>query len=292
MTIRDALVFGSTALSASSLSPHLDAEVLLAHTLNTEKAALFTHPEYTLSTLQKRTYRRYIKRACTQEPIAYSIGSKEFFGLSFLVNEHVLIPRPETETLVENALAFAQNLKAKNCSLLDVGTGSGCIIISLAKNLSSKRYAYYGVDVSRRALRVAEQNARTHGLSARITFMQSNLLQKTAHLHLEHNIIITANLPYISPQKYRKLAPCIKNFEPKRALLSGKDGLAHSTRLLRQIKTAQHLQNKFVSLFMELEPEHIPMLRAAITSLWDRPDLRVIEDVSGKERVLLLKTHV
>ena len=292
MTIRDALVFGSRALAASSLSPHLDAHILLAHALNVEKAALFTHPETILSALQKKTYTACVLRARTQEPIAYITGSKEFFGLSFFVNKWVLVPRPETETLVECALSLAKNLKTEKCSLLDIGTGSGCIIISLAQNLHEKNYSYYGVDISRRALQTAEKNARAHGLHRRIAFIQSDLMQKTANLRLANNIIISANLPYISPEKYQKLAPCIKNFEPQRALLTGKDGLACSMRLLRQIKIAQNLRNKTVSLCMEIEPEHVPALTVAITSLWDRSHIHVIKDASGNERVLFLKTHV
>ena len=293
MIIRDALAFGYFALSAASLSPRLDAELLLAKALEANKTTLVAHPEILLSARQEKIYKTFIGRAGKQEPIAYILGTKEFFGLSFFVDKQVLIPRPETEIITEHALSLAKKLAHYGkCSLIDIGTGSGCIIISLAKNLPPEKYSFYGIDVSRGALRCARRNARAHGMHTHISFMQSGLLKTAGGVKFEKNNIIVANLPYISNEKYKKLPPHIKRFEPKSSLLSKNHGLAHYKNLLEQMKTSKICANKTAHVFMEMEPEQIPKLAAHSASLFAHHEIKKIKDLKKTERVLYLKTHV
>lgn len=216
MTIKDALLYGTSKLKHISKTHKLDTELILAFVLKKSKEFLFAKPEHKLSQTQINHFKRLILGRENHKPIAYIIGHKEFFGLDFFVNQKVLIPRPETEVLVEKTFKFIDKLYAIRhmpLAILDLGTGSGCIAVAIAKNIKCPA-KIFASDISKDALRIAKKNAMHHRVI--IKFIQSDLLKNIT----EKPDIITANLPYITPALYRNLEPEITKFEPKRALLA------------------------------------------------------------------------
>lgn len=288
------MTIGDTLQIAPSL-PHLDREVLLAALLGCTREFLLSHPEQelTLPTIQK--YQNWIMRRTDEEPVAYIIGEKEFFGLLFSVNRHTLIPRPETEILVESALNYIQKLKQKNRSqrvaIIDVGTGSGCIIISIVKFLQSSvlnhqcSVSFFAVDISRRALTVAIKNAQRHNVLSKITFVQSNLLESiTEKLQSYDELMIIANLPYLSTTLYQNTPKTVHDFEPSLALESGKDGLDHYRRLFFELRPLS--QTKKVHFFLEISPEQSGSLKRFLQQYYALSPT-VFQDLAGKKRVLI-----
>jgi len=237
----------------------LDVRVLLKYVLETDEAFLITHTDLILTNAQYQSFRRLIRRRKKGEPIAYLVGNQEFYGLNFKVNKHVLIPRPETESLVENALHFleskALNEKLKDkrsLKIIDVGTGSGCIIISLAKNIPTNYSGFsdfYAIDISPAALRTAKQNAKKHELYNNIRFFKSDLFSNT---RLPDNFdLIVANLPYL-----KKDYPGLE-YEPDLALNGGPDGFEIIEKLLRLLP--QKLAAGGIAL-LEVNDFHGPQL--------------------------------
>lgn len=206
----------------------LDAEILLAHIIKKPKEFLYTDPEYPLTKRECAAFQKLIARRLSHEPIAYIINKKEFYGYSLFVDARVLIPRPETETVVEQSLSvLAQLSPNKKIAIADIGTGSGCIIISIARELFKKAlpqsFALFAVDSSKNALAVAKRNARSHQVFKHISFLRGNLLEPLAQNPLfiaaDHCIVI-ANLPYITPKIFKTLVPEITRFEPRDALIT------------------------------------------------------------------------
>jgi release factor glutamine methyltransferase len=225
--------------------PLLDIELILAFILKKSREHILTHPETKLTNSQITNYQLLINRRLNGEPLAYITGHKEFYALDFKVNKNVLIPRPETELMVEEAMQIAQRAShsAHRTTIIDVGTGSGCIITTLAhliKNyeLRIMNYDLYGIDVSKEALAVAKQNAKKNTVNDIIKFIHGNLLipflNKSKIQNPKSKIIITANLPYLTPTQIKN-SPTIK-FEPKLALTAGADGLKYYRQLFKQIK--------------------------------------------------------
>lgn len=207
-------------------SPRLDAELLLAHTLEVNRAAVLARPDRRLTPKQLTRYRSLVERRAAREPLAYILGQREFFGLDFAVDPRVLIPRPETELLVEEALRLAGPKPAP--LLADVGAGSGAISVSLAVHLP--RATVYALDDSPEALAVTAENARRHGVAERVRCRPGSLLAPLP----QPVDLITANLPYVATPEWEELAPEIRHYEPRRALDGGPDGLM----LIRGLLTA------------------------------------------------------
>ena len=205
----------------------LEAEVLLRHALNTDRAHLFQRMDAPLSEDVMNNLYRLVQRRLSHEPVAYITGHREFYGLELHVNRDVLIPRPETETLVEAVIEFVrawrrpdEGLEADFQPLIaDVGTGSGAIAVSLAVNLPDARIR--AIDLSAGALAVARANARLHEVEDRIEFLAGNLLQPLTELV----DLIAANLPYVKADDWLALPPEIREHEPRAALDGGADGL-------------------------------------------------------------------
>ena len=218
-----------TRLAATSQNPRRDAELLLAHVLGWDQAALLTYPERELSEAEAAQYESYLTRRLHSEPIQYITGVQEFFGLAFTVTPDVLIPRPETEHLVEAALARIPQHAAAH--ILDVGTGSGAIAVTLAHALPQANVT--AVDLSAAALTVAQRNAHRHGVAQRITFLQSDLL---AGLGAARFDAVLANPPYIAEGE--ELEAQVVSWEPHAALYAGKTGLEVYERLIPQAHTA------------------------------------------------------
>ncbi|MDA8124193.1 MAG: peptide chain release factor N(5)-glutamine methyltransferase [Deltaproteobacteria bacterium] len=218
-TTRDLLACGSP-------SPRLDAEVLLMHFLKIDRLGLVLHPERRLSEAEATAFAAWVARRCGGEPVAYVTGEKEFWSLTFAVNPAVLIPRPETECLVEEALACCGSGAASR--IIDIGTGSGAIAVALASELPRAQIA--ATDLSPAALTVARRNAVRHGLAERIEFLQGDLFAEAEGPF----DLICSNPPYITDEDYRLLPAGIREFEPQGALIAGPDGLDVLCRIIRE----------------------------------------------------------
>lgn len=227
MTIRQAQALAQRQLGAS-FSPVLDARLLLQHVLGQDHPYLIAHDGDILSPDQATAYEALVARAAAGEPIPYLTGTAPFYGLDFDVTPAVLIPRPETEQLVEEALAWARPRGLQR--VVDVGTGSGCIAVSLATALPEAEI--WAVDISTEALDVARRNAERN-VPGRVVFRQSDLLSGVD----DHFDLVAANLPYISDGEWTELAVGVKSYEPTLALRGGADGLDLIRRLLTQLTT-------------------------------------------------------
>ena len=215
----------ATARLAGTAEHRLAARMLLAHVLGCSTTDLYVHPERTLDAAQRARYAALVARRAGHEPVPYLTGRQPFLDLDLLVDERVLIPRPETERLVECAIEAARRWAQPR--IADIGTGSGAIAISLARHVPGAEVC--AIDRSPDAIEVARQNARRHGVAGRITFVSGDLLAPLpGPVHL-----IVANLPYVSQPEYDALPAGIRCYEPRQALLAGADGLDAIRALLR-----------------------------------------------------------
>jgi release factor glutamine methyltransferase len=231
LTLRDALTRATDQLSAHpDLRPTAlaDAVTLLLHLLQIDRASLIAHPERTLEREQLAAYQRLIERRLTFEPIQYIVGETEFYGLALRVTPAVLIPRPETELLVEAVIDRLAD--CSNPRLVDVGTGSGAIAIALAHALPGASLT--ALDLSPQALDIARENARLHHLEARIQFLESDLL--AALSRDEPYDAVVSNPPYIPDSDGPTLHPQVRDHEPAQALFAGIQGLDLYQRLIPQ----------------------------------------------------------
>lgn len=208
-------------------SPRLCAEILLADAMGCPRLDLYTRHDAVPSDEVLGKFRGNVREAGGGKPIAYLIGYREFFSLRFIVTPDVLIPRPETEVLVERVVSLLKPLDRADLSLLDVGTGSGCIAITIAKSLSGLRIC--ASDVSEAALAVARQNAERIGVADRIEFRAGDLLAPWAD-RAPFDVIVS-NPPYVATGDANELAANVRDFEPHLALFAGDDGLAIVRRL-------------------------------------------------------------
>ena len=276
MTITEALKF------------HDDAAILLSFVLKRDKAFLFTYPEKPLTRKQEQKFRRLVKQRSKGMPVAYLTGKKEFFGLEFFLNRHVLIPRPETEGLVELILgaAFVRSQKS-GAKILDLGTGSGCIIITLANRLgdpeSSSGLRFFASDISKAALKVAQKNAKRH--SVEITFKQGDLLKPwLARRSLgaggknQRFDVVVANLPYLAKQT------ASTKFEPKNALVAKKQGLELIEKLIRQIRSHSQIRPFADSIFLEFDPRQETKIKTLAASLLPGYKIKFFRDLAGLPR--------
>ena len=258
----------------------LEAEALLAHVLQMSRAQVLAHPERPLSPEEDLASSEAFRRRLSREPLAYITGRREFFGIDFKVNSSVLIPRPETETLVETALKIANELPGgPELSVIDVGTGSGAIAVSLALHLPSARI--FAVDSSSAALDVARTNAEMHGVVDRITFLEGDLLS-----HFSGGVdLITANLPYVRTGELSSLAPEVQQ-EPTEALDGGQDGLDVVRRMMQQ---AQHVISGDGVILLEMDPRQAEPLRSMGESLFPGAEISILKDLAGLDRVFMLR---
>jgi release factor glutamine methyltransferase len=236
MTLREALSIATARLAGDE---HLrdtatrDAELLLLHTLQIPRVTLIAHPSQELNASQRAAYEDSIARRLRHEPVQYITGQQEFYGLTLKVTPAVLIPRPETEHLVE---AVLQRLPANEpLKIADIGTGSGAIAIALAAHLPHA--AITGLDISPDALAVAATNAREHNLSDRIRFLQSDLLSALNHEAGTFDAIVS-NPPYVAETDRPTLHPQVRDYEPAAALFAGETGLDIYHRLIPQAYNA------------------------------------------------------
>ncbi|MFA5925487.1 MAG: peptide chain release factor N(5)-glutamine methyltransferase [Parcubacteria group bacterium] len=285
ITIKDLLQ--NTAL-AKNLAP-LDRELLLSLVLGKDREYVLAHPEKKLTAAQTAKFIQFAKRRLKGEPVAYICGKKEFYGLEFDVNKNTLIPRPETELLVEASLQRIMNYELGIRNIIDVGTGSGNIIISIVKNIPAnirKKLNFYASDISGKALRVAQKNALKHKVNRSVKFIKSDLLKFALKKKMKGNVIILANLPYVSSKLYKKNKKNLQ-FEPKEALISANNGLAHYTRLLEQIKILSDLRHALcVTCCFEISPEQRIPAKRFLLKYFRGAEVVFHKDLAGKFRIL------
>lgn len=252
---------------------------------------VIAHPGYKLTWRQKLRFNHYVTQRKRGAPLAYITGHKEFFGLDFIVNRHVLIPRPETEGLVEAVIesGIMDNKLGEKILLIDVGTGSGCIPIAIIKTLKQKNIKTIGIDISKSALKAAKQNAKKHNVD--ITFLHGNLLGPLLLNHISiqsySHLIITANLPYLSESLHAS-EPSIQH-EPRAALVAKDNGLFFYKKLLNQIKTIVMCYGLNITCFIEVDPSQSEPLTLYITSLFTTAKIEIKKDLAGQDRVICIK---
>jgi len=306
--------------------PQLEAEILLSHIIKKPREYLFSHPEAELTKKQASSFWFQISERIKGMPIAYLTGEKEFYGLKFLVNKNVLVPRPETELMVEEVVKRLNGTDI-NTIIIDVGTGSGCIITSLAGalifnfqffppqrdpakavaifnkfsifNLPRRQagFQFYGTDISKKALVVAKKNAKHHNVGNKIKFINGDLLEplipklKIDNCKLK---IILANLPYLTPAQIKN-SPTIK-FDPKLALAAGPDGLKYYRRLFKQINKLSRLSGippkavaKYI-LFCEIDPSQKTSIKRLAKRLLPPHEFTIKKDLRGHSRLVIIKS--
>jgi len=268
MTIQDNLKKGNQILKTSP-TPLLDAEVLLSSILKKDKSFLYSHPEYILTKQQQDKYDKHLNRRKKQEPIAYILERKDFYGLTFKVNRNVLIPRPETEELVDKVINYIKDNKLKKITVLDIGTGSGCIAITLKKLIPHLNII--ASDKYSSALKVAKQNLKLN--TVKIKLIQSDLLKKIK----TNPDIILANLPYL---KGNEKHGSIK-FEPKSALYGD---LELFEKLFKQIKELKKTpQLVILEINTLLSKQTLKLAKEYFTNC------NLEKDLSGKDRFLRIE---
>jgi len=260
----------------------LEAELLLAHTLGCNRAFILAHPEYEITPKKIIQFRKLVKARLAGWSSAVLLGTKDFYGLELKVNKDVLVPRPETEILVDLILAYVKS--KPEALIMDIGTGSGAIITSLFKNLKNNRYLFYASDKSRKALLVAKANAKKY--QAPIGFLNGDLLKPYLPIIKKakpENIVIAANLPYLKPEELKE--PSIKK-EPKSALLSGSDGLWHYKRLFNQLSC---LKDSKIFLVCEINPEQALQIEKLAGASFSKAKTYFKNDYTGRIRFFILE---
>jgi release factor glutamine methyltransferase len=293
MEIRIALQTGIAQLRSANVSAYtLAAEILLLHALAKERAWLYAHPEEHLSPTQETNFLKMIARRAAGEPVQHLTGHQEFWGLDFEVSSDVLIPRPETEHLIEVTLdrlalrevreGRPQTTAGAGMILADIGTGSGCIAIALAKELPQARF--YASDISQAALTVAQRNAARHNASDRIHFANNNLLAGAIAGNRQAVLFdaIVSNPPYIGRQEAASLDREVRDHEPPQALYGGEAGYEIYSDLI--VQSAARLMPGGL-LVLELGYNSL----AAVQSLLNAPEwlhVGVTNDLAGIPRVI------
>lgn len=268
--------------SERARTARLDAQILLAHILGVDRSALYAHPERVLSPEQEQRYRDLLARRAQGEPVAYLTGHKEFFGLDFLVDRRVLIPRPETELLVEAALrAIRERRDAGRIPVVaDIGTGSGTIPIAIAVNEPRLPYLYAS-DISEDALAVAALNSQWHHVEHRVRLLHGDLAAPLP----EPVDILTANLPYVGTQEEALMDNEVLKYEPRLALFSGQYGLAHIESLLTNLASSSTLLPG-ATLFLETGYAQREALARLLAKLWPLAQVTFLQDYAGWDRVV------
>lgn len=282
-TVRDALTQGTKDLAqAGQESAQLDAQILLSHVLDIERSTLYAYPECVLSPEQEQQFHMLIEQRNQGEPVAYLVGHKEFYGLDFLVDRRILIPRPETELLVDAARSAIQHMFdiGQIPIVADIGTGSGAIPIALAVHEPRLPYLY-ATDISAEALEVARLNCQRLRIEQRLHLLLGDLLAPLP----EAVDVITANLPYVGTKEMHLLAPDVQAYEPHLALFSGPDGLHLVQRFLLEVQQSKKLRERGV-LLLEIGYQQRERLASLLYELWPSAVITFTKDYAGWDRVV------
>ncbi|NCN07341.1 peptide chain release factor N(5)-glutamine methyltransferase [Candidatus Falkowbacteria bacterium] len=278
MTLIEITRKGANKLKQAKIpSAVLDAEVLMMYVLNKSKEYIITNPDKKITKGQAKKYQSSITRRQKFEPLAYLVGQKEFYGLDFIVNKNVLIPRPETELLIDE---FIKTIGNKNITVADIGTGSGAIAITLKKNLPQLNVM--ATDISLSAIKLSQTNARLNKVN--IKFIKNDLIKNITD---KIDIIIT-NLPYVptGEKKLKNIYTAPLKYEPAQALYGGKYGLDVYEKLFIQIN---NLNYKPQWLFCEIGSTYVKKTLALTKSYFPQAKITIKKDLCGKDRLLVIK---
>jgi len=285
LSVAEAVNNATLQLSEAGITnARLDAEVLLSHVLNKNRVWLITHRDDRLDGLGSAMFTSALQRRVKREPLQYIIGNQEFWGFDFIVTPDVLIPRPETEFIIEAALAIIQE-RTSPVRIIDLCTGSGCIAVSLAKELAGAHVL--AIDTSEQALIVAKKNAVHHGVADRIRFFEGDLFAPLKKIDLLGQMdLIVSNPPYVKTNELGTLQPEVRDFEPEMALIAGPEGTELAARI---IQTAPEYLKKNGALIMEMGLGQAEELRsrAEETGAYAVPE--IIKDLAGIERVIVVR---
>ena len=258
-----------------------------------DKNWLYINNNYELNKKEEELFNNFINQRLKHKPVAYILNRKEFYGYDFYVDENVLIPRPETELIVEKVLKILNNAIQRKFNIVDIGTGSGCIIISilneLAKNKNDKViHNAYANDISQKAIRITKINAKKYNLSKKIKFVEDDFKKflNKKDIYNSNELIITANLPYIKNDDYKNLSINVKKYEPKIALIAGKDGLVYIEKLVKSILKIKKKYKQRMYIFIEADPNQMSEIKTLFRKNFNSAIIKIIRDLSQKKRIV------
>jgi release factor glutamine methyltransferase len=284
MVVYDILNESAKTLEAADIpSARLDAEILLSFCLGCDRLEFLKNPEIQLDQTQLTAFKKLINRRLRWEPVAYIIGHKNFWTFSLEVNKDVLIPRPDTEVIVEEILNISKKTVSTRIKILDIGTGSGAIAIALACEIPHA--SVMATDISLAALDVARRNACSLGIQNQIDFRQGDLLEPVKGIF----DIIASNPPYIGAQEYEELPEGVRAFEPREALLAGKSGLEFYEKLIYQ---AESYLEKNGWLLLEIGARQEKDVRRIMETSGFYNNIEIRRDYAGLPRVIKARRKV
>lgn len=280
ITIHKALKEANNKLENKASTPLLDAQVILCHVLKVDRLYLIVNKERILTKQEAYEYNKMIEKRLCGVPVQYIIGRQEFMGLDFHVEEGVLIPRPDTEILIEKVLDGID--KKAEYSIVDIGTGSGAITVSLAKYIENSQV--YSIDISKKALNIARKNAEKHEVLSKVSFLNGSLFEPLKDMGMEGKIdILVSNPPYIPTSDIENLQIEVSKFEPRIALDGGEDGLDFYKEIIN--KAPEYLR---CGGLIVLEVGH-DQARRVIDLMKEKNkyvDIEITKDLAGIERVV------
>ncbi len=257
----------------------LEAEVMVMNVMRMPRQDLFAHQEDEATTQHEQDIRGILDRRRNREPLAYILGYREFYGINLLVNPDVMVPRPETETMVEHALFMAlMGMESAQLVIADVGTGTGAIAINLAIHIPAARI--YAVDLTDPVLNVASYNIHSHNVADRVTLCQGDLLEPVP----EKVDLVVANLPYIPTERIHTLQPEVQ-WEPRAALDGGKDGLDLVRGMMSQATAKLNDQG---IILLELDPEQMPVASEIALQHFPEANVTIEQDLARQDRILVV----
>lgn len=287
-TISDALRESRLFLARHKIpDANLATEIILAHVLKSYRTYLYRNFYKRLSLRQLSVYNKLTQQHIKGKPISRITGKKEFMSLPFIINRHVLSPRPETELVAEEALRLIQSYPADKLIILDIGTGSGNIAVSVAKLCQNRHLHVFASDTSAQALKIARQNARINGVEKLITFCKGDLFRAFKPFRLGHKAdFILTNPPYITPCEYKKLPNSVLKYDPKHALYAKDDGLYYHKQIME--KASRYLrQNGY--LLMEMGMGQCENLKKLAAESYNPNQIKILRDYNDIPRMLSIR---
>jgi len=271
--------FGKKGIESS----RLDAEIILAHSLGLKRIELYTNYNRAVTDEGRTRFRELVKLRARHCPCAYITGEREFMSLNFRVTPDVLIPRPETEFIVESVLELSSGRAAAELLIADIGTGCGCICISIATRLEKSRFV--ATDISEAALAVARENAERHGVAERITFLRGDMLEPAAREGFGGKIdFLLSNPPYVSQEEWPSLMAQVREYEPKEALLVSGDPLEHYRTIAAQ---AAKLLAPGGRVIVEVGRGRAEAVEKLFRENADYGATRLVKDYGGIDRIVI-----
>ena len=284
-TIRNMLKWAIATLKEAEIdSPSINADTLLSFVLSCDRTKLYTNPDEIISDSDISRYKELINKRTSHVPLQYITHRVEFMSLDFFVDERVLIPRPETEILVETVLKneHDKQYSKRKITIMDIGTGSGNIAVSLAKNLSNVEI--YASDISQEALEIAKTNVQEHKVIDNIHLLHGDLFSAfVGYAEKEHIDFIVSNPPYVSESEWKNLEPELRDHEPRVALVAGKDGLCFYKQIIKEA-TDWLMPDGY--LIIEIGETQANTIIKLMEREGHYEDFEIIKDLQGKERVI------